>query len=178
MRILALSGSLRAASTNTALLRALALAAEPPLVVEVWSGLAGLPAFSPDLEGELTPAPVLAFAARVAAAEGLVIACPEYVHALPGAFKNALDWLVSRPELIGKPIALIHASQRGEDVLTDLRRVLSTVSSGFAPEVFARFPQSKRSPAEVLAAMAAPKEVAALRDYLARLDGHIRSCRA
>lgn len=174
MRILALSGSLRAASTNTALLHALARAAEPPLRVEVWTGLASLPAFSPDLEGDLTPAPVLAFAAEVAAADGLVIACPEYVHALPGAFKNALDWLVSRPELTAKPIALIHASHRGEDVLADLRRVLATVSSGFAPEVFARFPQGKRSPAEVEAAMAEPGQVAELRAYLARFADHIR----
>ena len=52
-----------------------------------------------------------------------------------------MDWLVSRPELVGKPIALIHAAHRGEDVLADLRRVLATVSDGFAPEVFARFPQ-------------------------------------
>jgi NAD(P)H-dependent FMN reductase len=148
------------------------------LAVEVWGGLATLPAFSPDQEGDLTPAPVLAFAAQVAAADGVVIACPEYVHALPGAFKNALDWLVSRPELIGKPMALLHASHRGDDVLADLRRVLATVSSRFAPDIFARFPQGKRSPAEVMAAMAEPKAALALRAYLTRFATHIRSSAA
>ncbi len=70
----------------------------------------------------------------------MVVARSEYVHALPGAFRNALDWLEPRPEPIGKPIALLHASYRGEDALADLRRVLATVSDGFAPGIFARFP--------------------------------------
>jgi len=170
MRILAISGSLRAASTNTALLRGLAAVA--PGQVTVFDGLAGLPAFSPDLEGALTPAPVLAFATAVAA-DGLVIACPEYIHALPGAFKNALDWLVSRQELVGKPIALIHASHRGEDVLADLRRVLGTVSDRFAPDIFARFPLTKKTPAEVAEALQAPDAQANLRRYLVEFAAFI-----
>jgi NAD(P)H-dependent FMN reductase len=174
MQLLALSGSLRAASTNTSLLRALALAARPPVTVTVWAGLASLPAYSPDLEGAATPTPVLDFARAVAEADGLVIACPEYVHALPGAFKNALDWLVSRPELTGKPIALLHASHRGEDVLADLRRVLATVSTAFRPDIFARFPQGKRSPDEVLAAMTEPVAAAELQVFMDRFCSHIR----
>lgn len=151
MNILALSGSLRAASTNTSLLRALAALAEPPVQVTLFAGLADLPLFSPDREGDQTPAPVLAFAAAVRAADGLVVACPEYVHALPGAFKNAIDWLVSRDEIIDKPIALLHASHRGEDVLTDLRRVLGTVSTRFTPDIFVRFTLNKRTSDEIAA---------------------------
>ena len=101
MEILALSGSLWAASTNTALLRSLASAARPPIHVRLFDSLAGLPPFNPDQEGPLTPDPVLDFARAVGQADGLVISCPEYVHALPGAFKNAVDWLVSRQELVG-----------------------------------------------------------------------------
>ena len=172
MRLLTISGSLRAASTNTALLRALADAAPPPLNVTLFQGLADLPLFSPDLEDD-TPAAVLAFAASVKRADGLVIACPEYIHALPGAFKNALDWLVSRPELIGKPIALLHASHRGEDVLADLRRVLSTVSDRFAPDIFARFPLGKLTPSEVATHMAQPTNRAALQVFLARFTDFI-----
>lgn len=172
MELLALSGSLRAASTNTALLRALAEAAKPPQKVTLFQGLAGLPLFSPDHEAD-TPAPVLAFAAAVARADGLIIACPEYIHALPGAFKNALDWLVSRPELIGKPIALLHASHRGEDVLADLRRVLATVSDRFAPDIFARFPLGKLTPPEVADHMAQPTSRAALQAFLARFADFI-----
>lgn len=172
MRLLAISGSLRAASTNTALLHALQAAAQPPLSVSLFQGLAALPLFSPDDEAH-TPAPVLAFAASVARADGLVIACPEYIHALPGAFKNALDWLVSRPELIGKPIALLHASHRGEDVLADLRRVLSTVSDRFAPKIFERFSLTKLTPPEVAAHMAQPANHAALQAFLARFADFI-----
>jgi NAD(P)H-dependent FMN reductase len=72
-------------------------------------------------------------AAAVARADGLVIACPEYVRALPGGFKNAVDWLVSRDEIIVKPIALIHASHRGDDMLEQLRLVLGTVSETSPP---------------------------------------------
>lgn len=149
MHFLALSGSLRAASTNTALLRAFARTAPPLAVVTVYDGIAALPAFSPDREGDETPPEVLTFAAAVSQADGLVISCPEYVHAVPGAFKNAIDWLVSRDELIGKPVALLHASHRGEDVLADLRRVLSTVSDRFAPDIFARFELMKLDPDQV-----------------------------
>lgn len=172
MRFLAISGSLRAASTNTALLRGLAAVAVAPVQVVLFDGLAALPAFSPDREGALTPAAVVDFAAMVAGADGLVIACPEYIHALPGAFKNALDWLVSRNELTGKPIALLHASHRGEDVLTDLRRVLATVSDGFAPEIFARFALAKKTPAEVAEVLRGASEHARLRQFLAAFVQH------
>ena len=77
MRLLALSGSLRTASTNTALLHAFARAAAPEVTVQVWAGLADLPASNPDLAEDATPAAVLVFAAAVAAvaaADGLVVA--------------------------------------------------------------------------------------------------------
>ncbi len=156
MNFLALSGSLRAGSTNTALLRAFAGVAPPVAAVTVFEGIGALPAFLPDREGDLTPPEVRAFATAVAQADGLVISWPEYVHAIPGAFKNAIDWLVSRDELIGKPVALLHASHRGEDVLSDLRRVLSTVSNRFAPDIFARFELMKLNPYEVALRMEHP----------------------
>lgn len=148
MRILALSGSLRADSTNTALLRGLARIAPDSITMNVATP-AGLPLFSPDQEGPPAPAPVEKFARDVAASDGVIISCPEYVHALPGAFKNALDWLVSRDEIIGKPIALCHGSHRGEDVLAQLRLVLGTVSERFWPEIFVRFHLISMTPDEV-----------------------------
>ncbi len=166
MHILAISGSLRHAATNTALLRALAAQVAPPLRVDVWSGLADIPPFNPDHEGPLTPAPVLAFAKAVANADGIVISCPEYVHAMPGALKNALDWLVSRQEIIGKPIALLHASPRGLDVLTDLRRVLATVSDRFAPDIFAQFNLRSMTPETIAQDMARPDQAAKLQRFL------------
>lgn len=175
MRLLAISGSLRRASTNTALLRGLAAMAAPLAQVTVFEGLGDLPIFNPDNEGDATPDTVRVFAEAVAAADGIVISCPEYVHALPGGFKNALDWLVSRSEIIGKPIALLHASHRGEDVLADLRRVLSTVSDGFAPEIFANFPMRKMTPEDISAHLATPGEAARLREFLAAFVDHVRA---
>ena len=178
MQLLALSGSLRRASTNTALLRGLAAMAAPLAQVTIFDGLADLPIFNPDNEGEATPYTVSAFAAAVAAADGIVISCPEYAHALPGGFKNALDWLVSRSEIIGKPIALLHASHRGEDMLADLRRVLSTVSDGFAPGIFATFPMRKMSPEDIAAHLALPEQTVRLSDFLTTFLDHVRLAQA
>jgi chromate reductase, NAD(P)H dehydrogenase (quinone) len=153
MRFLAISGSTRTASTNTALLNALKLAASPEHEITVYDGLQSLPIFSPDLEAD-PPDEVLRFARAVTDADGLIIASPEYVRSIPGGLKNAIDWLVSREELIGKPIALAHASHRGDDMLGDLRRVLSTVSDRFCEEVFLLVHLMKMTPEEVEARMA------------------------
>jgi NAD(P)H-dependent FMN reductase len=173
MQLLAISGSLRAASTNTALLRVFAEVAAPQAEVTVFTGLGDLPVFNPDDEGDRTPGSVQRFSAAVAAADGIVVSCPEYVHALPGGFKNAIDWLVSRDEISGKPIAILHASHRGEDVLADLRRVLATVSDRFAPDVFATFPLRKMTPNQIAAHLAEPEQVARLAQFLAAFFDHI-----
>jgi NAD(P)H-dependent FMN reductase len=165
MRLLAISGSLRAASANTALLQALARIAEAPVSVTLWAGLGDLPIFSPDLEAS-PPAAVLSFVRAVGQADGVVIACPEYARAMPGGFKNALDWLVSRDEIIGKPVALLHGSHRGEDVLADLHRVLSTIADGFQPDLFARFHLMKMSPEDIAGFMEDEPQAAALRSFL------------
>lgn len=178
MQLLAISGSLRRTSTNTALLRGLAAMAPPLARVTVFDGLADLPIFNPDNEGDATPGTVRTFAAAVAAADGIVISCPEYVHALPGGFKNALDWLVSRSEIIGKPISLLHASHRGEDVLADLRRVLSTVSDGFAPGIFAAFPLRKMAPDKIAAHLAMPEQAVRLGEFLTAFLDHVRASKA
>jgi chromate reductase, NAD(P)H dehydrogenase (quinone) len=163
MRFLAISGSTRATSTNTALLNALKLAAAPEHEIAVHDGLQSLPIFSPDLETD-PPDEVLRFARAVADADGLIIASPEYVRSIPGGLKNAIDWLVSREELIGKPIALAHASHRGDDMLGELRRVLSTVSDRFCEEVFLRVHLMKMTPEEIGARMA--REMGAMRGFL------------
>ena len=115
MRILAISGSLKEASTNSALLRG-AARLEPDTRFE-WPDppIGELPHFRPDLdeEGSTPPPAVAAFRARVAQADGILISCPEYAHGVPGAFKNALDWLVSSSELTGKPTALVMAGPGG-----------------------------------------------------------------
>ncbi len=102
MRLLAISGSLRATSSNAALVRAAARLAPDGVTIEIYDGLATLPHFSPDLDAEPPPAPVAALRAAVGRNDGLVIATPEYAHGMPGSLKNALDWLVSATEPIDK----------------------------------------------------------------------------
>ena len=112
-RILALAGSLRAGSFNRALVHAFAALA-PAGTVDVYADLGALPLLNEDTEAAAFAAgPVRELCARVAQADALFIATPEYNHAPPGVLKNALDWL-SRPlaggVLAGKPVALAGAT--------------------------------------------------------------------
>ncbi|WP_323785751.1 NADPH-dependent FMN reductase [Thalassovita sp.] len=149
MNLLAISGSARSVSTNTALLRGLASVTPPGHTLSVFDDIANLPVFSPDLETAPLPQPVKRFVNLIANSDGLIIASPEYIRAIPGGLKNAIDWLVSRDEIIGKPIALAHASHRGDDMLAQLRLVLSTVSTGFNADIFLRCDLMKKSPQEI-----------------------------
>jgi NAD(P)H-dependent FMN reductase len=128
LRLIGLSGSLRAASTNRALLLAAARAAPETARLDLFQHLAGLPIFNPDLE-QAPPAPALAALRRqISDADGLVIASPEYAHGIAGGLKNALDWLVSGSEIPGKPVALLHASLRSAISRAALTEVLRTMS--------------------------------------------------
>src|SRR5262245_29573197 len=121
MKIVALCGSLRAGSSNEALLRAAAELAPSEMEIVFYDGLAGLPHFNPDLDTDEPPAPVRALRDLFGSADGFVVSCPEYAHGVPGSLKNALDWMVSSGELGGKPIVLIDsssiASRRAHDSL-------------------------------------------------------------
>jgi NAD(P)H-dependent FMN reductase len=132
MQILALSGSLRRVSSNTALLRAAAALAPPEIEIVLYGGLGDLPHFNPDLESPdliaALPPAVAELRARVAAADGLLISSPEYAHGVPGAMKNALDWLVGGPELVGKPVALLNASPRSTIAQASLADTVTTMS--------------------------------------------------
>ena len=111
-------------------LRAAALLA-PEDDVEFYEGLGALPHFNPDLDGEGAVAPheVAEFRERVARADALLICSPEYAHGVPGSLKNALDWLVSSPVIIDKPIALINASARSTFAHAQLLETLRTMST-------------------------------------------------
>ncbi len=129
MRFLGLCGSLRAASTNRALLEAFRRHGLPENSVKIFDDLGRLPLFNPDHEGEKAPQAVLDLARMVGVADAIIIASPEYAHGIPGALKNALDWLVSRFEIPGKPVMLVHASVRGQFVREHLSEVLRTMST-------------------------------------------------
>jgi chromate reductase, NAD(P)H dehydrogenase (quinone) len=87
--------------------------------------------FSPDLDQPGLPLPeaVAAFHAEVDRADGLLVACPEYAHGIPGAFKNALDWLVGSSVFPGKPVALLNVAPHASHAQAQLREVLATMSA-------------------------------------------------
>ena len=128
MKIIAICGSLRAQSSNLALLRASATIAAD---IEIYEGLANLPHFNPDddVEGATPPPAVAALRAMLADADGILISSPEYAHGVPGSLKNALDWLVSDGALVDKPVALINASPVGGEFARDsLVETLTTMN--------------------------------------------------
>jgi chromate reductase, NAD(P)H dehydrogenase (quinone) len=139
MRFLAISGSLRRTSINTAALEALARLAPEGVKVLVYRELATLPPFNPDddIEDKPKPQPVETLRALVDASDALIIAAPEYAHGVPGALKNALDWLVASETFAGKPVALVNASPRAFHAQASLRETLSTMAARLVPEAFA-----------------------------------------
>jgi chromate reductase len=114
VQVLAIAGSLRRDSFNRRLLQTAAACAPDGMHLQLYEGLAMLPPFDEDQEATAFAAgPVRALRDQVASANALLIATPEYNQSMPGALKNAIDWL-SRPApdevLAGKPVALIGAT--------------------------------------------------------------------
>jgi NAD(P)H-dependent FMN reductase/RimJ/RimL family protein N-acetyltransferase len=135
LRILAIPGSLRARSTNLLLLETAALLAPPQVQVEIFSRLGEVPLFQPDtLPDAAAPAAVAVLRQAINAADAVVFSVPEYAHGLPGALKNALDWLVSGIEFTHKPVVLFNASARSVYAQAALREVLVTMGADFLDE--------------------------------------------
>lgn len=129
LTLVTVCGSLRARSSNATLLEAVSLLAPAGVLVERYDGLAALPAFNPDDDVEPAPGPVRALRARVASADALVISSPEYAHGVPGALKNALDWLVSGVEIFQKPVALMNPSPGSRFAHPQLMETLRVMSA-------------------------------------------------
>jgi chromate reductase, NAD(P)H dehydrogenase (quinone) len=172
MRLLAISGSLRAVSTNTALLQTAQRLAPAGMAIELYDGLAGLPHFNPDLDVEPPPAAVADWRERIRRADGLLISSPEYARGVPGSLKNALDWLVSSEVFPQKPVALFHASERGVASQAALRLILETMSAKLIDAATITVPLlGKQTDADALAAdpAIAEKIGAALKAYAGAL---------
>lgn len=128
LRLLGICGSLRAASVNRTWLQAIRELAPAGIRLELWEGLASMPLFNPDLEPVLPPA-AGDLRQRVTAADGLLIASPEYAHGVSGALKNALDWLVGLETFAGTPVAVLNASPRAHHADAALREILVTMGA-------------------------------------------------
>jgi NAD(P)H-dependent FMN reductase len=173
--ILALSGSLRAASTNSALLAALQRHAPPDCRVTVYDGLGGLPIFNPDDEGERTPPEASALIGAVTASDGVIVSSPEYAHGVPGGLKNALDWLVSRDAAVGKPAMLVHASPRSLISRAALGEIMRTMSFDLydGPELEIALLGKKL--AEIASILAEPPNIAQMQNALSGFASFVLS---
>jgi NAD(P)H-dependent FMN reductase len=135
MRILALSGSLRADSLNTRLLQEAARLA-PDHLVGFWARLDDLPHFSPERDTEPPPEPVAELRDRIRAADALLVCTPEYIHAMPAVLKNLLEWVVSSGACVDKPAAAWSASpsaEGGARAQASLSHTLQVMSARVVP---------------------------------------------
>ncbi len=113
LSVLGFAGSLRAGSYNRALLRAAIELAPAGMEIRLFERLGEVPLYDADLEARAVPEPVAAFKEAIRAADGLLIATPEYNHSLPGVLKNAIDWAsrpASDPAFGDKPVAILGAT--------------------------------------------------------------------
>jgi chromate reductase len=127
MLILGISGSLQERSSNRALLAAARDLAGDGVAVDEYRGVEALPHFNPDLDRDGGPQSVIEFRSLVRTADGVLIASPEYAFGVPGALKDALDWLVGSGDLYEKPVAVLSAApsaERGGNARADLERTL------------------------------------------------------
>jgi NAD(P)H-dependent FMN reductase len=174
IEIIAISGSLRAASTNSALVAALSANTPSDCRLQPYDGLGRLPIFNPDDEGERTPPEAARLIEMISNADGVIVSCPEYAHGVPGGMKNALDWLVSRDAAVGKPAMLVHASPRSLHARAALAEVMRTMSFAMYEERALEIALLGKKPAEMAAILAAPGNVLAMRDALQRFAEFIR----
>ncbi|MCW3111610.1 MAG: NADPH-dependent reductase [Segetibacter sp.] len=128
-KVLAICGSTRSRSTNLNFIEAVASLSIEDFDIAIFSGLAALPHFNPDLDTDTPPAEVAAFRKLLAEVEGVLICTPEYALGAPGTLKNALDWLVSSCELYHKPVALITASTSGAKAHESLLGTLKMIDA-------------------------------------------------
>jgi chromate reductase len=143
--ILGIAGSLRAGSQNMQLLRLAAEELPAGIELVVFDGLAEIPAFDQDLE-DLAPDAVDALKAAIAEADGILVATPEYNGSIPGALKNAFDW-VSRPidesPIRAKPVAVIGASTSAFGAVWAQRELKKVLGVMGARVLDAEFPVAK-----------------------------------
>ncbi len=148
--LLLVSGSLRAGSTNAAVLRTAAMLVPDGARAVLFDGMGSLPHFNPDddAEGAMVDPAVAALREGVAAADALLICTPEYAGALPGALKNLLEWTVGDAGTYDKPVAWINAAgpaapTGAADAHESLRKVLGYVHADVVEAACARVPLTR-----------------------------------
>lgn len=99
--------------------------------MEIYNDLGSLPHFNPDIDKDPVPDAVVILREKIKEAEGVLICTPEYVFSLPGALKNAIEWMVSTTVFSEKPVALITASGLGQKAHEALQLIMKTIYASF-----------------------------------------------
>jgi chromate reductase, NAD(P)H dehydrogenase (quinone) len=126
IRILGISGSLRAGSSNNAIMKVVAGMAPDDVEFIIYNGIGDLPHFNDNNE---TSAAVENFRRHLAQADGVFISTPEYAFGIPGSLKNALDWTVGSGDFVNKPVGLVTASSAGDKAHASLLHTLTAISA-------------------------------------------------
>jgi len=113
MEILAISGSMRSGSYNTALLCAVSDLSPAHVNVTLFEPVSDIPIFDPEIDDNDLPQSVNALIAKIKGADGVMISSPEYAHGASGVIKNLLDWLVATDALVLKPVVVATVSTSG-----------------------------------------------------------------
>ena len=126
IKILAISGSLRANSSNNTILDAIEKMMPAGVDFFIYRGLGSLPQFD---DPEQIPITVSVWRKHLQEADAVLICTPEYAFGVPGSLKNALDWTVGSGELVNKPLALITASTGGEKAHASFLQIFAALSA-------------------------------------------------
>ncbi len=173
--------SLREGSTNSALVRTAAAVAPEGVEATVYQGLGELPHFNPDddAEGVQVPASVSALRAGLGESDAVLFSAPEYAGALPGSFKNLLEWTVGGAEIYRLPAAWVNVAPegRGLDAEDSLRKVLGYVGADVAERACVRLTMD-RAAIGVDGTVGDPEYRAHVAEVLTALAEHVRARRA
>lgn len=134
-KILAISGSTKAVSTNALYITAISRILGGDFELTGFSSIADIPHFNPDLDQENPPNVVEALRLTVQKADGIIISTPEYAMGLPGSLKNLLDWTVSSASFSGKSVLALVASTQGEKAYQSIIDILTVIEARVSPQL-------------------------------------------
>lgn len=134
-KILAISGSTKAISTNALYITAISQLLGGDFEVTNFPSIADIPHFNPDLDQENRPQAVKELRLTIQKADGIIISTPEYAMGLPGSLKNLLDWTVSSASFSGKPVLALVASTQGEKAYQSIIDILTVIEARVSPQL-------------------------------------------
>ena len=138
--VLALCGSLRTMSVNNEVLLAMDALSPDNVGFTQYRGLSKLPQFNPDHDVDPAPPSVAEWRSLLLHADAVVICTPEYAHGVPGALKNAFDWVVGSGEMMHKPVAIVSASTSSTFVGPQLTETLTVMMANVVAEANVTLP--------------------------------------